>query len=61
MPCVPAPSLRRLSGPQADAFTFSTAPDAFGRTFENAATLWATPWMAFWAITLESLNPENYR
>jgi hypothetical protein len=52
---------RRLSGQQADAFTFSAAPDPLGRSFENVTTLWAAPWAAFWAITLESLNPDNYR
>ena len=61
MPCVPVPLRLPSSGRHADLFAFSPAEDGISRGFANAALLLSMPWMAFWAVTLESLNPENYR
>jgi hypothetical protein len=52
------PDVRR-SG--ADAFAFSGDMDAAARVWENAAAMWAAPWRAYWAVTLEALDPDNYR
>ena len=61
MPCVPAPLRPPFGGPQADVFAFSPAGDGFSRGLANSALLLSMPWMAFWAMTLESLNPDNYQ
>jgi hypothetical protein len=61
MPCVPAPARHPVAGLSADRFAFSPTADSAGRTFQNLSALWSVPWVALWAVTLESLNPENYR
>lgn len=47
--------------PAGDAFSFSGGSGAFGRGFENVTVLWTAPWRAYWALTFEALDPENYR
>jgi hypothetical protein len=63
MPCAPAPTVRaasvtarpRLGG----AWGFGGEP--CDRTLDNLSILWTAPWRAYWAFTMEALNPENYR
>ena len=62
MPCVPAPVPKRPALPGAgDMFNFSPAGNTIGRTVSNTTTLMTAPWMAFWAVAFEALNPDNYR
>ena len=44
----------------ADVFAFSGDLDATARVWENATAIWAAPWRAYWAVTLEALDPSNY-
>lgn len=63
MPCAPAPAIRpskadarpRLGG------AWGSAAEPLDRTIDNLSILWTAPWQAYWAFTLEALNPENYR
>lgn len=61
MPCVPAPPRLPAAGVSSDVFAFSPAQDGLARGAGNLVTLLAMPWTAFWAVALESLDPENYR
>ena len=60
MPCVPAPVIRPIIRATGDMFAFAPARDGLGRAVANTTTLMTAPWMAFWAVTLEAMNPENY-
>ena len=60
MACMIAPANTRASGP-GDAFAFSGDADAASRSVQNVALLMATPWMAYWALAFEAMNPDNYR
>jgi hypothetical protein len=51
----------RTAAKSGDAFAFSPARDTLGRTVSNTTTLMTAPWMAFWALAFEAMNPENYR
>jgi hypothetical protein len=61
MPCVPAPVRQTVAGLPADIFAFSPSAGSAGRTVQNLTALWCVPWVALWAVTLESLDPRNYR
>jgi hypothetical protein len=61
MVCVPGPAAGKPTTVGGDAFAFSPDLDATSRTYANVAALWATPWKAWWAVTLEALEPSNYR
>jgi hypothetical protein len=51
-----------MQGPRsgADMFAFAGGAGEAARIWEAAATMWAAPWRAYWAVALEALDPANY-
>ena len=61
MPCVPTVIMPKAGAKPADAFAFSPSAGVTERSVANLAVMATMPWMAFWTVTLEALNPDNYR
>jgi hypothetical protein len=58
MTCIPGSE--RRNAPGADGFAFSGGA-GLDRQWETFALLCAAPWKAWWAVAMETLDPENYR
>lgn len=61
MPCMPAVMAQQPRVRQNDAFAFAPADGLAGRSLQNLTALWTVPWVAYWALAFEALNPDNYR
>lgn len=61
MPCVPTVILPKTGSKPADAFAFSPSAGVAERSVANLAVMATMPWTAFWTVTFEALNPDNYR
>ena len=61
MPCVPALMVHQSGAKPTDAFAFAQADGLAERSLQNLTALWSVPWVAYWALAFEALNPGNYR